>query len=107
MVLNEIEVQLKREFFSKAMNGDTVYHFICLAKYHSQLEASSLISIGNGVSSSKIQGGVLHFPNSFTMGGLEPDFQVKLEIYVLQTMKEFLPHEAKYHIKKVSPTMTI
>jgi len=100
-MLSDIVVQLKRDFVSRALSGDTVYHFICLAKYRNQLEASSLVSIGNGVSSSRIQSGALHFPNSFSMAKLEPEFGVRVEVYVLETMKEFLPHDAKYHIKKV------
>jgi actin-binding protein anillin len=50
------------------------------------------------------QGGTsLLFPDSVKLSGLYSDFKVTLEIYTLQTSREVLPHEVKYHIsgKKV------
>jgi hypothetical protein len=51
-----------------------------------------------------LQGGpALLFPGSLKLSGLYSDFKVTLEIYSLQTNREVLPHEVKYHIsgKKV------
>ena len=101
MNIQEIAVELKREFLSRATKGETVYHFITLVKYRNQLEASTLLSLGSGVSSSHLRAGILHFPNVFTVTNLEPDFKVTVEVFVLETLREYLPHEAKYHIKKV------
>jgi hypothetical protein len=48
-------------------------------------------------------GAALLFPDSVKLSGLYTDFKVTLEIYTLQTNREELPHDAKYHImgKKV------
>jgi actin-binding protein anillin len=106
MTINEVAIQLKREFLARAMKGETVYHFIALVKYRNYLDASSLVSLGNGINSSHLHAGVLHFPNSFTIPNLEPDFKVTVEIFVLETLREYLPHEAKYHIKREKNKMT-
>jgi actin-binding protein anillin len=49
-------------------------------------------------------GAALVFPGSLRLDGLYSDFKVTLEIYSLQTNREVLPHDIKYHIsgKKVS-----
>ena len=48
-------------------------------------------------------GASLKFPGSLKLEGLCGNFRAKLEIYSLQTQREVLPHEVKYHIagKKV------
>jgi actin-binding protein anillin len=48
-------------------------------------------------------GSALVFPGSLRLEGLYSDFKVTLEIYNLQTNREVLPHDIKYHIsgKKV------
>jgi actin-binding protein anillin len=48
-------------------------------------------------------GAALVFPGSLRLDGLYSDFKVTLEIYHLQTNREVLPHDIKYHItgKKV------
>jgi len=48
-------------------------------------------------------GAALVFPGSLRLDGLYSDFKVTLEIYSLQTNREVLPHDIKYHIagKKV------
>ena len=98
MNISQIQLKLDREFMTNAHNGECVYHFILLAKYRSQLEASHLVSIGNNNNV-----GRLEFNSVLNLIDLEPEFNVGLEIYVLKTLKEYLPHHTKYHIlKKVS-----
>lgn len=48
-------------------------------------------------------GAALVFPGSMRLDGLYSDFKVTLEIYSMQTNREVLPHDIKYHIsgKKV------
>ena len=49
-------------------------------------------------------GASLQFPGALKLEGLCSNFRAKLEIYSLQTHREVLPHDIKYHIagKKVS-----
>lgn len=97
MTINRITVPLKRDFISlNVSNTPNVFHFICLVKYREQVEASELISLYSERTANE-----LRFKNIFKIHGLQPEFQVNLEVYCLQSRQEFLPHEAKYHIKKV------
>jgi hypothetical protein len=102
LTVSGIAVKLKRDFVTNALSGDIVYHFMTLLKHHRyQVEASNVVSVGPGVGTPQNSKYFLRFPNTFTLEDLEPDFEAKLEVYVLQTQREFLPHDAKYHIKKV------
>jgi len=104
--ISEMTVELKQDFIrSKVLVGKSVYHFIVLLKERQHVEVSSLVSIGNGRNNAKVldTDGCLHFPNTFTLENLDPGFKAELEVFVLETQKEFLPHETKYHIfKKVN-----
>lgn len=44
-------------------------------------------------------GNAISFHNLVTFRELEADFSVALEVYGLQTPRELLPHNAKYHIR--------
>lgn len=48
------------------------------------------------------QGGALRFPNLIQLRDLPANFEVVVEVYALQTRKEKLDHELKYHIRKES-----
>lgn len=101
MNLSDVQFNLQRSFMRRAMEGETVYHFLTLVKYRNIVEPSSMISIGNGTNTGSLKEGTLLFPNSFILNHLYPDFKIIIELYMLETRREFLPHEAKYHIKKV------
>ena len=45
-----------------------------------------------------LEGNALHFPNLIKFRDLSKDFAIHLEVYGLQTRREVLGHEAKYHI---------
>ena len=45
----------------------------------------------------------LDFPNLIRLTDLPKNFSIQLEVYGLQTMRESLDHETKYHIKKDKP----
>ena len=46
------------------------------------------------------RGGKLTFTNLININDLDFDFRIYLEVYGLQTPREHLSHEAKYHIRK-------
>ena len=46
------------------------------------------------------RGGKLTFTNLININDLDFDFRIYLEVYGLQTPREYLSHEAKYHIRK-------
>ena len=92
---------LKKDFV-KLMNNpghggdDYVHYFVCLVKYRSQVIATQMLSSIDGINRS----GQLVFTNLLNINDLDFDFRIYLEVYGLQTPKEVLSHEDKYHIKK-------
>ena len=75
---------------------DYVHYFVCLVKYRSQVIATQMLSSIDGINRS----GQLVFTNLLNINDLDFDFRIYLEVYGLQTPKEVLSHEDKYHIKK-------
>jgi hypothetical protein len=55
-----------------------------------------MLSTIDGIS----RGGKLTFTNLININELDFDFRIYLEVYGLQTPREHLSHEAKYHIRK-------
>lgn len=78
------------------------HNFVCMVRTQEQVVASPVLA---ATSENLRQGGgaALVFPVSLRLDGLYSDFKVTLEIYNLQTNREVLPHDIKYHIsgKKV------
>lgn len=78
------------------------HHFVCVVRAQEQVVASPVLA---ATSENLRRGGgaALVFPGSLRLDGLYSDFKVTLEIYNLQTNREVLPHDIKYHIfgKKV------
>jgi actin-binding protein anillin len=50
---------------------------------------------------------VLRFPNLVQLRNLPADFDVVIEVYALQTWKEKMNHETKYHIRKDNSKMRL
>lgn len=92
MKISDISITLRRDFFN-AHRAECQYHFICLVKNKHHIDHTTLLTFD-----SQKHGSVLRFTNEFILQNLDPDFQVNLEIYYLESAKEFLPHEAKYRI---------
>lgn len=92
MKISEIAATLRRDYFT-AHRAENQYHFIGLVKNKHHIEHTTLLTYD-----SQRQGSTLRFSNEFILEGLDPDFQINLEIYYLESAKEFLPHEAKYRI---------
>lgn len=55
-----------------------------------------MLSTMDGIS----RGDKLNFTNLININDLDFDFRIYLEVYGLQTPREHLSHEAKYHIRK-------
>ena len=50
---------------------------------------------------------MLRFPNLVQLTNLPADFEVVIEVYALQTRKEKMNHETKYHIRKENSKMRL
>lgn len=61
-----------------------------------QVIASQMLSTQDGIS----RGGKLVFTNLININDLDFDFRIYLEVYGLQTPREHISHDAKYHIRK-------
>ena len=98
--ISGISIPLKADFIrlmSNVPDQDTVHYFLCLVKYRSQVIATQMLSTLDGISARKNK---LVFTNLINVNELDFDFQIYLEVYGLQTPRERLSHEAKYHIRK-------
>ena len=98
--ISGICLPLKADFIrliTSMPDQDTVHYFLCLVKYRSQVIATQMLSTLDGISARKNK---LVFTNLINVNELEFDFQIYLEVYGLQTPRERLSHEAKYHIRK-------
>ena len=98
--ISGISIPMKADFIrlmSSMPDQDTVHYFLCLVKYRSQVIATQMLSTLDGISARKNK---LVFTNLINVNELDFDFQIYLEVYGLQTPRERLSHEAKYHIRK-------
>ena len=93
-----INLGLKTEFVNLVKSGEAgefIHFFLCLVKCAGQCIPTQMVSSSEG-----LDGRQLHFPNLINFRDLDKDFTIQLEVYGLQTKKEHIPHDAKYHIKK-------
>ena len=96
--ISGLALPLKADFIRMLRSGgdDTVHYFVVLVKYRSRVIATQMLSTVEGIS----QGGRLSFPNLINLRDLDFDFQIHVEVFGLQTRKENIAHDVKYHIKK-------
>lgn len=100
-----VTLGLKKEFVDQLKSGDSgdfVHFFLCLVKCAGQVIPTQMVSTIEG-----LDGNHLHFPNLINFRDLNKDFTIQLEVYGLQTRRESLPHDAKYHIKKGKSTFNL
>ncbi|XP_035229899.1 anillin-like isoform X2 [Stegodyphus dumicola] len=98
LTISDMQLPLKREFMAAKLEGklnDAVHYFLCLIRHGAQVIVTQMVSTND-----KVTDGALCFTNHIKLQGLPPDFSVVFEVYGLQTKKEVLPHEKKYHIKR-------
>ncbi|XP_054717020.1 anillin-like [Uloborus diversus] len=98
LTITGIQLPLKREFIAAELEGKTnemVHHFLCLIRFGAQVIVTQMVS-----TSDKLSDGALTFTNHIKLQNLPADFSVVFEVYGLQSKKEVLPHEKKYHIKR-------
>ena len=96
-----ITLRLKQDFVKQVRSGeagDFVHFFLCLVKSAGQVIPTTMVSTADG-----LDGHSLHFPNLINFRELSKDFAIHMEVYGLQTRKEVLAHEAKYHIGAPKP----
>jgi len=95
--LSGVSLGLKREFVEQLKSGDNdfVHHFVCLVKCGGQVIPTQMVSTVDGLA-----GAELNFPNLINLRDLSKGFEIQLEVYGLQTRREILQHEEKYHIRK-------
>ncbi|KAI9557161.1 hypothetical protein GHT06_016968 [Daphnia sinensis] len=102
--LSNIGLPLKKEFLTMLPKGggDIVHYFIVLIRSRGQVIPLQMLSTVDG-----IQDGVLRFPNLVQLSNLSADFDIAVEVYALQTRKEKMNHETKYHIRKENSKMRL
>ena len=93
-----ITLGLKKEFVQQVRSGeagDFIHYFLCLVKCAGQCISTEMVNTTEG-----LDGFELNFPNLINFRDLDKSFSIQLEVYGLQTKKEQLTHDTKYHIKK-------
>lgn len=79
--------------------GGKGHHVVCLVKYADQVLPTQLVStIASNRRNPELE---LQIPGTITLKNIYSDFTITFEVYCLQAQEEILPHEVKYHIKKV------
>lgn len=102
--ISNLALPLKKDFINMLARGgdDFVHYFLVLIRTRGQVIPTQMVSTLDGV-----QDGALRFPNLIQLRELSTDFQVSVEVYALQTRKEKLAHEDKYHIRKDTSKMRL
>jgi hypothetical protein len=79
--------------------SEFVHHFIILVRHRETIIPSQLMSL---TSLDMVRQGCLVFENVINIPDLDEDFSLTVEVHGLQTKRESIEHDVKYHIKKVS-----
>ncbi|CAG0916463.1 unnamed protein product [Notodromas monacha] len=106
VTISGLSLHLKPEFI-EYMCGDGaefVHHFIILIRHRENLIPSQLLSL---TSLNVLKHGCLVFDNVVKLTDLEEDFLVHIEVHALQTKRESIEHDVKYHIKKEKHRMRL
>ena len=94
-----LALPLKPDFVRmlRETDDDAIHYFIMLIKNRSRVVATQMMSTDD---KNIRRSGKVAFSNMINLRDLDYDFQISLEVYGLQTRKEYLSHDVKYHIKK-------
>ncbi|XP_033214177.1 anillin-like isoform X2 [Belonocnema kinseyi] len=90
LTVSAITLPLKRDNF-RNLDTDTRLHFVCLVRHMENVFSTPVVQAECGDS-------CVRFPSTLKIENLYSDFQIKIEVYSLETRAEVLPHEIKYHI---------
>jgi actin-binding protein anillin len=100
VTISGLSLPLQGEFVSIICEGITdnyVHHFIVMIRHRELFVSTRMVSLRSmGVA----QQNCLVLPNSITLSDLEYNFKITIEIYALQTKRECIDYDVKYHIKK-------
>ncbi|XP_042896597.1 anillin isoform X2 [Parasteatoda tepidariorum] len=105
LTISDLQLPLKQEFLAAQLEGkinDAVHWFLCLIRHGAQVIVTQMMSTDE-----KVTNGALCFTNHIKLQNLPPDFSIVFEVYALQTKKESLPHDKKYHIKRDKSTLRL
>ncbi|XP_068084364.1 anillin-like [Anabrus simplex] len=95
LTLCDITLPLKKEFVRHMAADDTCYHFVCLVRSQEQVLITPVLAATTG---NLRHGQSIVWNAPLQLFNLYNDFKVTLEVYSIQTDKEILPHDIKYHI---------
>ncbi|XP_033610135.1 anillin [Cryptotermes secundus] len=97
LIISNVTLPLTRDYLHTVAAGEWCHHYMYLVRSQEQVVASQVLA----ATSENLHydgGAALLFPGSVKLSGLYSDFKVTLEVYILQTNREVLPHDVKYHI---------
>ncbi|PSN56602.1 hypothetical protein C0J52_01580 [Blattella germanica] len=97
LIISNITLPLKKEYLRALAGAEQCHHFVCLVRAQEQVVATPVLE-ASSENLRKGGGASLVFPGKLKLDGLYSDFKATLEIYNLQTQREIIPHEIKYHI---------
>ncbi|XP_023708576.1 anillin isoform X2 [Cryptotermes secundus] len=97
LIISNVTLPLTRDYLHTVAAGEWCHHYMYLVRSQEQVVASQVLAATS--ENLRHEGGAaLLFPGSVKLSGLYSDFKVTLEVYILQTNREVLPHDVKYHI---------
>ncbi|XP_049834655.1 anillin-like isoform X6 [Schistocerca gregaria] len=99
LIVTNIVLPVKKEYIHNIGTGNTCHHFMCLLRSQEQVLGTPVLAASPTV----LKGTPgLMWKGPLKLNGLYTDFKATLEVYSLETQKEILPHNVKYHITDVS-----
>ncbi|XP_047002100.1 anillin-like isoform X4 [Schistocerca americana] len=95
LIVTNIILPVKKEYIHNIGTGNTCHHFMCLLRSQEQVLGTPVLA----ASPTALKGTPgLMWKGPLKLNGLYTDFKATLEVYSLETQKEILPHNVKYHI---------
>lgn len=95
LMITNICLSMKKDCIRRLPSEETCYHFMCLVRSQDQVLGTQVLA---GIPQNLKEGCNLVWNTPLRLVNLYSDFKVTLEVYSLQTKREILPHNVKYHI---------